>query len=130
MYKYPEERKQAILKKLAPPYNMTVADVAAQEGISSATLYNWRSNARKAGAIMPSNAASPDAWSSEDKFKAVMETYSLTEAELSEYCRKKAFILSSLSSGVSPAFKGMPQPRYSLNNTVSHSEKIRNASRS
>lgn len=38
---------------------------------------------------MPSNAASPDAWSSEDKFKAVMETYSLTEAELSEYCRKK-----------------------------------------
>ncbi|WP_294907861.1 transposase, partial [Tatumella sp. UBA2305] len=36
------ERKAATLAKLLPPYNMTVAAVAQMEGISEATLYNWR----------------------------------------------------------------------------------------
>lgn len=36
------ERKTSVLAKLLPPYNMTVAAVAQMEGISEATLYNWR----------------------------------------------------------------------------------------
>jgi hypothetical protein len=32
---------------------------------------------------------SPDKWSSEEKFAVVMETSSLSEVELSEYCRVK-----------------------------------------
>ncbi|WP_147439871.1 transposase, partial [Gibbsiella quercinecans] len=39
------ERKAATLAKLLPPYNMTVSAVAQMEGISEATLYNWRSQA-------------------------------------------------------------------------------------
>ena len=45
--KYSQERKpsaelrpkQAVLAKLAPPHQRTVKDVAAEEGISPATLY-------------------------------------------------------------------------------------------
>jgi len=40
------ERKQAVLKKLLPPLNMSIADVSKQEGISTASLYNWRKQAR------------------------------------------------------------------------------------
>ena len=40
------ERKAATLAKLLPPYNMTVASVAQMEGISEATLYNWRNQAK------------------------------------------------------------------------------------
>ncbi|MBS4154944.1 transposase, partial [Cobetia sp. MC34] len=40
--KYSDERREAILKKLLPPHNRTVAEVAQEEGISAATLYNWR----------------------------------------------------------------------------------------
>lgn len=43
------ERKTSILAKLLPPYNMTVTAVAQMEGISEATLYNWR-NQGKTGA--------------------------------------------------------------------------------
>ena len=32
--KYSQERKQAVLAKLAPPHQRTVKDVAAEEGIS------------------------------------------------------------------------------------------------
>ncbi|WP_404378063.1 hypothetical protein [Vreelandella aquamarina] len=38
MPRYSEERKAAILKKLLPPHNRSVASVATEEGISNATL--------------------------------------------------------------------------------------------
>jgi len=88
MHKYPEERKQAILRKMAPPHNKSVAELALEEGISDVTLYNWRKQAREQGAILPSNSATPEKWSSEEKFHAVLQTVSMTQAELSEYCRK------------------------------------------
>ena len=39
-------------------------------------------------------------WSSEDKFLIVMETYTMNEAELAEYCGKKDCIKSRLKLGV------------------------------
>lgn len=39
--KYSEEHKEAVLKKLQPLYNRTVAQLAEEEGISAETLYNW-----------------------------------------------------------------------------------------
>ncbi|MDC9583296.1 transposase, partial [Xenorhabdus sp. PR6a] len=47
------ERKSAALAKLLPPYNMTVASVAQMEGISEATLYNWRNQAKAEGKPVP-----------------------------------------------------------------------------
>ena len=88
MQRYSPERKEAILKRMAPPQSMTVAEVARQEGISEATLYNWRKAARERGAVLPSNSAKPDKWTSEEKFRMVLETASMTEVELGVYCRK------------------------------------------
>ena len=85
---YSSERKEAILQKMAPPHSLTVAELASQEGISTATLYNWRKAARGRGAVLPSNSAHPNKWSSEEKFRIVLETAPMTEVELSEYCRK------------------------------------------
>jgi len=89
MNHYSPERKEAILKKLLPPYNKTVAEVADQEGISTASLYNWRRKARLEGVPVPGHKKSSDEWSGEAKFAVVVETAILSESELSEYCRKK-----------------------------------------
>jgi len=89
MARYSEERKAAVLKKMLPPHNLTVAEVAKEEGISEATLYNWRSKAKQQGAPVPGNKRSSDDWSPEAKFAVVVETSTLNETELSEYCRKK-----------------------------------------
>jgi len=48
--RYSSERREALLKKLLPPFNMTVAELARQEGISEQTLYNWRKHAKAGGA--------------------------------------------------------------------------------
>jgi transposase-like protein len=82
------ERREAVLRKMAPPHNMTVPDLAQQEGISTATLYNWRKQARERGQILPSRNAGPDQWTSKEKFRVVLETAPMSEAELSAYCRK------------------------------------------
>jgi Transposase. len=49
MPRYSEERKAAILKKLLPPNNKTISEIAAEEHISEAMLYNWRSKLRSEG---------------------------------------------------------------------------------
>lgn len=85
---YSPERKEAMLQKMAPPQSLTVAELASQEGISTATLYNWRKAARERGVVLPSNSAIPEKWSSEEKFRIVLETAPMTEADLSKYCRK------------------------------------------
>ena len=40
MPRFSEERKSAVLKKLLPPHNRSVPDVAREEGISEQTLYD------------------------------------------------------------------------------------------
>ena len=89
MAHYSRERKEAILNKLLPPQNMTVAEAARQEGVAEQTLYNWRKQARLEGRPVPGRNKSSDDWSSEAKLAVVIETAVLSEAELSQYCREK-----------------------------------------
>ena len=86
---YPKERKEAVLKKMLPPTNKTIKELAAAEGISEATLYNWRNAARAEGRLMPDGDTTPHGWNARDKFAAVMETAALNEADSSAYCRER-----------------------------------------
>ena len=86
--RYPAERKEAILKKMAPPMNMTIPELAEQEGITATTLYNWRKQARARGQVLPSRSTQPDQWTSQEKFQIVLETAPMNEAEVSAYCRE------------------------------------------
>jgi transposase-like protein len=87
--RYSEERKAAVLGKLMPPHNRSVEDVAREEGISVASLYLWRKQARAQGRLLPAAVDSPEGWSARDKFAAVVECAALNETELAEYCRSR-----------------------------------------
>ena len=87
--RYSSERKEAVLKKMMPPHNRTIKHLAVEEGISEATLYNWRQQARTKGILMPDGDAGPEGWNARDKFAAVMESASLNEQQTAEYCRQK-----------------------------------------
>jgi transposase-like protein len=89
MARYSSERKAAILNKLLPPSNMTVAEVAREEGISDKTLYHWRSKAKESGSPVPGKTPTTEHWSADAKLAVVIETASMSEFELSHYCRKK-----------------------------------------
>ena len=87
--RYSPERRESVLKKMLPPHNRSIRDLAQSEGISEPTLYNWRKEARSQGRLLPDAESEPEGWSSRDKFAAVLETAALNEAELGEYCRKR-----------------------------------------
>ena len=107
--KYLQERKpsaefrlkQAVLAELAPPHQRTVKDVAAEEGISPATLYHWCQQARLAGGLFPDDGADPEGfslnsaegWTARDKFTAVMEIAALRRVQ-TRRVRPKAWALS------------------------------------
>ena len=85
---YPEELKASIIAKMLPPNNVPVPQLVRETGIPRDTLYTWRSKHRKAhgGATAQPTAGE---LSSEDKFTVVLESASLNEVELGEYCRRK-----------------------------------------
>ena len=86
---YSLERKEAVLKKMLPPNRQSIAALAKAEGISDATLYNWRQQARNEGRLMPDSDNTSGGWTSRDKFAAVMETAAMSEAEVAQYARER-----------------------------------------
>jgi transposase-like protein len=94
---YSLERKASVLSKMLPPNSRSIADLAKEEGISDATLYNWRQQARNEGKLMPDSDNTPEGWSSRDKFAAVLETAAMSEAEMGEYCRQRGLYPEQLT---------------------------------
>lgn len=87
--RYSNEMKQSVINRMMPPNNESVGNLCKELGISDATLYTWRKEARMAGQASPGNDQTSDKWSSEDKFLIVLETYTMNEEELAAYCREK-----------------------------------------
>ncbi len=89
MTRLPKARKDAILSKMLLSHPPSIRELAQQEGLSETTLYNWRNQLRKEGRPVPEQNRSSENWSAQTKFAVVVETLSLSEVELSEYCRAK-----------------------------------------
>jgi transposase len=87
---YSEEFKSRIIAKLLPPNNVSVPDLVIETGIPKDTLYTWRSKYRHVhGSTVPGQSRQGDVLRSEEKFAIVLETASLNELEIGEYCRRK-----------------------------------------
>ncbi len=101
MLLYSGERKAALLKKLLPPLNLSVAELARQEGISEVTLYAWIKQAKAEGAPVPGDKKLLYDWSSEAKFAVVLENAAFSEIELSEYYRRKSLYPDQVQACIS-----------------------------
>jgi transposase-like protein len=95
--RYSSERKEAVLRKMMPPHNRPIPQLALEESISEATLYNWRKQARNKGLLLPDGDLNPEGWTDRDKFAAVIESAAFNGAEISEYCRKKGIYPEQLA---------------------------------
>lgn len=87
--RYSVERKEAVLRKMLPPNNKPLKELAQEEGISEVTLRLWRQELRGQGRLLPNANTTSEGWTAKDKFGAVVESAALNEMELSEYCRKR-----------------------------------------
>ena len=94
---YSVERRESVLKKMLPPNNQSISSLSKEEGISDATLYIWRKQAREQGRLMPDSDTTPNGWTSRDKFAAVMETAAMNETDTAAYCREKGIFVEQLA---------------------------------
>ena len=85
MSRYSKEKKEHALSLMAPPNNLSVADVSARTGVTEPTLYAWRNQARAKGRPVPGDGSGPESWRPEDRFAVVVESMGLAEAGL---CRR------------------------------------------
>ena len=98
MPSYSEEKKTAAIKRMMAPENCSLVRLSRETGISESALYYWRKAARERGVWVPESKASPDQWSSGDKFAVVLETAPMNEVELSAYCRQKGLLVEQVSA--------------------------------
>lgn len=95
---YTEEKKQAVLKKLLPPYNKSIMQLSREEGISPSSIHQWRKIYAKVGTMQESHSTKTPKLSPAECLQILMETASLTELELGEYCRKKGIYTEDIQA--------------------------------
>jgi transposase-like protein len=93
---YSPERKEAVIKQMMPPHNKSISELSQKEGISSATLFKWRNQARYAGQVLPDAQRQGDAWSTRDKFNAVVQCAALSQVEVAQYCRERGLYVEQI----------------------------------
>ena len=87
--KYSKEFRESIILRMLPPENARVVDLAQETGIPKDTLYTWKSKYCNRKGAISSSAQPGQKFSSEEKLAIIVETASLNEIELGEYCRRK-----------------------------------------
>lgn len=109
MRRYSPVLKEKLLAKAFSPNPPSIVELAKESGISYTTLYSWVYMKRKKQGNIEGSPQRPKDWSKEAKFKAVVDTLNMTDAEKGLYCRKhglyshhldewKTLILAGLSS--------------------------------
>ena len=81
--RYTKEEKETLVQRMLPPENISTSLLSIETGISKSTLATWKSKAAGGAA-----SKSKRSMSTRDKFIIVMETYILSEIDLSKYCRE------------------------------------------
>lgn len=95
---YSKDLKQSIVAKMLPPNNQSLSQLQQETGIPEGTLKKWRMELRDKGVAAPAGEQQSERWSTRDKFLIVVETASLSEIELAEYCRKKGLYVEQIKS--------------------------------
>ena len=96
--KYTKEFKASVLKRLEQPTTDTVTSLSKELGIPRPTIYHWIRKSKAKNSDNKTKYKSPTKWTSEDKFQIVLETSTLNETELAEYCRRKGIFVDEVKT--------------------------------
>lgn len=87
---FSQEFKKSIVEKLLSNNSPGIAALSIEAGVSKKTIYNWKQQfCYKADLNGVKPQRSPRNWSHAERFKALMETFSLTEEQLGKWLREK-----------------------------------------
>lgn len=109
--KYVAEFKENIIARMLPPRSESVKSISKETGISVDTLYTWRIQYRNNQRVAATSVSGPPGnHDSEEKLLAIIETASLSETELSEYCRRKGYYPEQIAGWRASVVQGLSAP--------------------
>lgn len=109
--KYVAEFKENIIVRMLPPRSESVPNLSKETGISVNTLYTWRIQYRNNKRVPADSVnGTPRNHDSEEKLLAIIETASLSETELSEYCRRKGYYAEQIAGWRTSVVLGLSAP--------------------
>ncbi|MEZ9361404.1 helix-turn-helix domain-containing protein [Vibrio cyclitrophicus] len=107
---------------LLPPYNWSHRRIAKELDVSPSVVSKWRNELVESGLLStePPLESTTD-YSAEQRFFIVIETATMSERELAEYCRSKGYLSMMLKPGEHYLSRRRAQHRLQC-----HTKKIRN----
>ena len=105
MGSYNDSFKADAVKKMLSG-TQSVLELAKTLGVSDKTLYNWKNKHLNKHATMPNKKHKNAAFTAEQKLAAIIETASLNQLQLSEYCRVKGIYPEQLKQWKESALMG------------------------
>ena len=94
---YDQAVRAEIRNRMSPPNRESVAQIARDTGITTQTLYNWRSQWQKEGQLVPATSKPPEQWGASDKLAAVIQAAGLSGPDLGAYCRERGLYPKQLA---------------------------------
>lgn len=81
---------------LLPPYNYSLRRIANELSVGPSTVSKWRSELILDGSLKEDIEQISDVFTAEQIFSFVIETSTMTERELAEYCRSKGLYVEKV----------------------------------
>ena len=94
---YDPELRAEIRKRMGPPSQESVAEIARSTGVNVHTLYSWRHRWKQEGELVPASSKAPEQWSASDKLAAVIRAAGLNGTDLGAFCRERGLYPKQLS---------------------------------
>lgn len=92
--RYDKDEKEKIIARMLPPENYSPTKLSRETGISVSTLSTWKT--KTLSSLGKDKQQGGKAPSTKEKFLIVMETYNLSEIELSKYCRENGLYVKDV----------------------------------
>ncbi len=94
--RYSKELKSSVIAKLLPPNHQSLRQIQQETGVPEGTLKLWRKQIQRFEG--PVGEQQSEQWSTRDKYLTAVETLTLSEIELGEYCRTKGLYVERVKS--------------------------------
>ena len=87
--KYSNRIKSSVIRKILPPENRSVPEVAKEMGISEQTIYNWKKKAENGNMSLDRESLSPASIGRTEKFSLLLESKDRNEETKGAWLREK-----------------------------------------
>ena len=86
---YSKRIKSSVMRKILPPENRSVSEVAKEMGISEQTIYNWKKMAENGTLALDAEMISPVSMNRIEKFSLLLESKGRNEETVGVWLREK-----------------------------------------